>query len=250
MMMIHGMWGRPGVWENFRPYFTQRGFDVHAPALRHHESGSTDSGSDLGKTSLIDYAGDLEAAVRRLDSPPILVGHSMGGLLAQQLAGRGLARALVLLAPVIPPGLGILRPSMIRIFRRLVFRRRFWARPQRLGQKQAAYGLFQRLAPAERDRQIAAMSYESGRVLFELALSAMDHRHAALIDLEQIRCPVLIVAGARDRIVPLNDLRRLAARYGPRARYIELPEHGHWLMGEPGWPAIADVCMRWLDEIL
>jgi pimeloyl-ACP methyl ester carboxylesterase len=249
LVMIHGMWGRPAVWENFRQRFSQAGFEIHTPALRHHDTESGNSGGEPGTTSLADYRSDLEEILRHFDRPPILMGHSLGALLAQQLASQGLASALILLAPGLPFGQGALQLSTIRILRRLYFRRRFWARAHRLGPKQAAYGLFHRLPPVEQDRQIAAMSYDSGRVLFELALPAFDRRRVARTDIDRVSCPVMIVAGAQDRMVPVGGLRRLSARYGDRARYLELPEHAHWLMGEPGWAEIAGACLGWLDDV-
>jgi pimeloyl-ACP methyl ester carboxylesterase len=68
----------------------------------------------LGRTSLLDYAADLESLVRGLDAPPVLLGHSMGGLLALLLAARGLAQAAVLLTPASPAGINALTPAVIR----------------------------------------------------------------------------------------------------------------------------------------
>ena len=250
LLMIHGMWGRPYVWENFNPYFARLGYTVEAPALRHHGLGTGAAPDELGRLSLLDYAGDLEAVIRKAGRKPVLIGHSMGGLIAEILASRGLARALILLAPAVPPGIGAFRPATIRIFRKLVARRRFWERPQRLGPKEAVYGLFHRLAPEERDRQVAAMASDSGRVLFEIALPMFDRRRAAEVEIERIDCPVLIITGAGDRIIPVTGPRRLAARYGVRARYVERPDHAHWLMGEPGWQEIAGICAAWLADVL
>ncbi len=53
----------------------------------------------LAKQSIADYTRDMTAFIARLPEPPVIVGHSMGGLIGQQLAAQGLARALVLLAP-------------------------------------------------------------------------------------------------------------------------------------------------------
>jgi pimeloyl-ACP methyl ester carboxylesterase len=70
----------------------------------------------LGTTSLLDYAADLEKQIRELEEVPILMGHSMGGLLAQIFGSRGLARALVLLTPASPAGILALKPSVIQSF--------------------------------------------------------------------------------------------------------------------------------------
>jgi len=73
----------------------------------------------LGTTSLLDYAEDIENEIRKLDAKPIIMGHSMGGLLAQILGSRGLARALVLLTPAAPAGIRSLTPSVMRSFLRI-----------------------------------------------------------------------------------------------------------------------------------
>lgn len=248
IVMIHGMWSRPGVWDNFAPYFRTRGHDVETPALRFHDRPESEVPAEIGSLSLLDYVADLEAAIRRSGEMPVLVGHSMGALIAQHLASRGLARALILLAPAALPRFALLRPTSIRIFHRRFTRRRFWTRPQRLGPRQAIFGLFNRLPPAEQEKQIAAMTYDSGRVLLELLLPILDRRHAARIDTATIACPVLIVAGSEDRLMPAAGARQLARLYGKRARYIELAGHAHWLPGEPGWEQIAATCAAWLDE--
>ena len=248
--MIHGMWSRPDVWDNFIPHFESLGYAVEAPALRHHGVKASEPPAELGRLSLTDYGDDIEAIIRRSGRLPVLFGHSMGGLIAQQLASRGLARAVVLLAPAVPPGFDALRPATIRVFKRLFLRWRFWSRAQRLGSRQAAYGLFHRLAPEERERRIAAMAADSGRVLFEIALPALDRRRAAYVEIARVRCPLLILAGAEDRIITASCTRRLASRYGGRARYVELADHAHWLMGEPDWQKVAGICAEWLAKVL
>ncbi len=117
VVMIHGMWGSGAYWGNFRGWFESRGYRVVTPTLRHHGGRFEDPPPPgLGTTSLLDYTADLEQEIRALGDEPILIGHSMGGLLAQILASRGLGKALVLLAPASPRGIVALTPSVIRSF--------------------------------------------------------------------------------------------------------------------------------------
>ena len=105
IVMIHGMWGTGWYWENFKRFFEGKGYHCVVPTLRFHDmdpKGLPDP--RLGTTSLLDYAADLEKLIRELHATPILMGHSMGGLLAQILGSRGLAKALVLLTPASPHG--------------------------------------------------------------------------------------------------------------------------------------------------
>ena len=101
IVMIHGMCCGGWYWENFSKFFSNEGYHCLTPTLRFHD---VDPGADphpqIVTTSLLDYAADLENQIRDLKTAPILMGHSMGGLLAQILGSRGLAKALVLLAPI------------------------------------------------------------------------------------------------------------------------------------------------------
>ena len=92
IVMIHGMWGGPWCWESYEAYFEKEGYRCVTPTLRYHDiHPGNEPDSRLGRVSLIDYADDLEELIRGLDGPVILMGHSMGGLLTQILASRGLA---------------------------------------------------------------------------------------------------------------------------------------------------------------
>lgn len=100
ILMIHGMWAQNWVWDNYIPFFEARGFECLAPNLRHHNSLPNEKPHpDLGKTIILDYVDDLEAIIKKLKAPPILIAHSMGGLLAQKLMAKGIISKAVLLAP-------------------------------------------------------------------------------------------------------------------------------------------------------
>ena len=102
ILMIHGAFCGPWSLDGLKMKFQQAGYDVVVPCLRFHDAAAPPVA--LGTTGLADYAADLEEEIAALDAPPILVGHSMGGLLAQILAARRPVRALVLLAPSAPWG--------------------------------------------------------------------------------------------------------------------------------------------------
>jgi pimeloyl-ACP methyl ester carboxylesterase len=123
IVMIHGMWGTGSHWENFKDFFSREGYRCVIPSLRFHDmdpKGVPDP--KLGTTSLLDYAEDLEKLIRELDVMPIIMGFSMGGLLAQILGSRGLARALVLLSPAPPHGINALKLSVAINFRSALMR--------------------------------------------------------------------------------------------------------------------------------
>ena len=111
IVMIHGMWGTGSHWENFKGFFEGKGYQCVVPTLRFHDMHpNAVPDPRLGTTSLLDYEADLEELIRGLYEMPVLMGFSMGGLLAQILGSRGLARALVLLSPAPPYGINALTP--------------------------------------------------------------------------------------------------------------------------------------------
>lgn len=107
------------------------------------------------------------------------------------------------------------------------------------------------LVPEERQAQILQrLVPESGLAMFEVLHWMFDGNRATYVDQRAVTCPILCLVGARDRINPPATVRRLARRYGGRARYEELPGHSHWLPGEPGWERIVSGSLDWLSRVL
>ena len=102
VLMIHGAFCGPWSLQGLKDRFAAAGRAVTAPCLRFHDRNPPPAA--LGTTGLLDYAADLEEEIAALERPPVLVGHSMGGLLAQMLAARMEIAALILLAPSAPWG--------------------------------------------------------------------------------------------------------------------------------------------------
>ena len=150
IVMIHGMWEKPWVWDNYKKFFEKKGYRCIATTLRYHDIDPKDTPDPrLGTTSLLDYTADLEKEIRKLGDKPILMGHSMGGLLAQILGGRGLAKALVLLTPAAPTGVWPLTPSVIRSFWSVMTKWAFWRKPIRQKFEEAVYSMMHLLPARE-----------------------------------------------------------------------------------------------------
>lgn len=249
IFMIHGMWGGPWYWANYRGVMEARGYRCVATTLPYHDvSPQAPPDPRLGRASLLDYAAALEREIRAMPALPILIGHSMGGLLAQMLAARGLARAAVLLTPASPAGVMALTPSVLRSFLPIV-RWGAWRKPMRPSLSGAIYSMLH-LLPAQAQREVhARLVYESGRAACEIGFWPLDPRRASRVDAAAVNCPLLVIAGARDRIVPASVVRKTAQRYGPHAQLRVFEDHAHWVVGEPGWQHIADAVVQWLDEV-
>src|SRR5206468_4547670 len=102
LMLIHGAWLSSRSWENFDNYFSDRGFAVSAPEWPRKQGdveelrAKSEEIRGLGITEIVDY---YEAEIRALPDPPVLIGHSYGGLIVELLLDRGLGRAGVAMSP-------------------------------------------------------------------------------------------------------------------------------------------------------
>ncbi|MEW6367182.1 MAG: alpha/beta hydrolase [Acidobacteriota bacterium] len=245
IFMIHGMWGGGHLWENYRSFFGEKGYTCISPTLRYHDVSPADPPDPrLGTTSLLDYAADLETQIRSLNEAPVVMGHSMGGILAQILAGRGMARKLVLLTPASPRGIMAIKWSVLKSFRSALLRWGFWKRPHRPTFEEAVYSMMGEVPPGERRSAYDKFVFESGRAAAEIGFWLFDGRKASHVDEMKVTCPVLVVAGSRDRITPAAVVRQVARKY--KATYKEFPEHAHWVLGEPGWQDVAGFVHDWL----
>ncbi|GER07222.1 alpha/beta hydrolase [Iodidimonas muriae] len=249
IVMVHGMWSRGNCWDRLRAYFEERGHRVLAPTLPWHDmSAASPPPAKLGCASLIDYTDALEKEITAFDRDAILIGHSMGGLLVQKLAARGLGSKLICLSPAPSSGMFPFYWGPTRSFLKTTLRPGFWKKPHKASWEQARWSVFNAGVPLEEARAVYAdYVWESGRALFELALWYLDGDQAACVNRDRIRIPVLVAVGAQDRITPKEWARSAVRRFEGRARYAEFPDYGHWLIGDPAWPHVAKRIERFLE---
>jgi alpha-beta hydrolase superfamily lysophospholipase len=234
VMMVHGMCCTAGVWDGFRAFFEQYGTRVYTPTLRSELRTSLRGRPNAGLASLRfgDYVDDLVLEAKRIEfetgRKPAVIGHSMGGLLAQALAERDCVSAAAWISPAPPNGcrdlqsgafwLGVRAANALRIAPSAI-------KPQR---RQLHAQVFNALPEAEREAAYAGMVYESGPAFAGMGRLAIDE--------SKIRVPVLTVAASRDKLVPAKLMRLVAKKYAAvGGEFREYAEHAHWLYTEPGW---------------
>ncbi len=248
MVMVHGAFCGGWVFDEWRALFEANGFSVHTPFLRHHEPAADNTA--LGRTGLCDYVDDLCTLAERTGGSSVVIGHSLGGLLAQMLAARARVRALVLLAPSPPWGMFCSTGFEFLSAQALYFEGAFWRKAIAPRRRLAAESALEFVPEAQRGGVLDRLVPESGQAMFEVLHWMFDLHRAASVEARAVACPVLCLAGAEDRINPPETVRRIARRYGGRSRYEELPGHGHWLTGEPGWEKVANGALEWLLRVL
>ena len=248
VLMIHGAFCGPWSLDGLKEKFEAAGYAVAAPALRFHNSARPPSA--LGTTGIGDNAADLEDEMEALGQAPILVGHSMGGLLAQMLAARRKVSALILLAPSAPWGTPPTTLFEISAAQSLHMQPGYWNMVLEPNRDVALAHSLDKLPRHMRDEVFGRFVPESGRATFEIMNWGLDLNRASEVDADAITAPLLFLTGSEDRINPPSTVARNAALYKDRATHEVIDGMGHWLIGEPGWEKVSDRALSWLKNIV
>lgn len=247
VVMIHGAFCGPWSLDGLKRKFKEAGYAVRTPCLRFHDQKPPPPA--LGTTGLGEFAADLEDEIRALGTAPILLGHSMGGLLAQQLAARMDVRALILLAPSAPWGTPPTTLFEIGAAQAMHLNPGYWNKVLEPNRDVALAHSLDKLPKHMRDEVYDRLVPESGRATFELMHWGLDMGRASEVDARKVDCPVLLLVGSEDRINPPGTVERIAALYKDRATFETRPGMSHWLIGEPGWEEVAGRALNWLGGL-
>lgn len=250
VVLIHGMWCTGRNWDRMAGLLRARGYDCHTPDLPAHEA-EPDQPLQVAAKSLADYLAHLEDYIRRqnFSRPPVLIGHSMGGWLAQALAARVPALALVLLTPAAPAGINGLRLSNLIAFGPHFLRWGFWRKAYKPSVGMAARYLYNGLVPSEQTRLYSGLVHESGKVATELGLWWLGLGAAARIDTTRVQCPVYVVGCAGDGLTPLPVVRKVAALY-PQASLRVYGSRSHWVIDDPETDDTVHEFAGWLQPMV
>jgi pimeloyl-ACP methyl ester carboxylesterase len=250
LFMIHGMMVGAWCWDQYKTFFTEKGYQCITPDLRYHNVSPTDlPDSRLGKMCLLDYVEDLKKEILKLDRPPIIMGHSMGGLLAQILGARGLAKALILLTPASPYGINGLKPCVIKTFWSAQKKFGFWRKPFRLTFNEVSNSMLQFLPLEEKKNLYNKLVFESGKAASQIGFWRFDKKRTSHVDESKITVPVLVISGSHDKACPASVVKNIAAKYAPVSTYREFKDHSHWVIGEPNWQDITNYIAEWLMNL-
>lgn len=249
VILIHGMWCTGANWGRVRSLLEPSGLRCHAPSLPHHKVGKVDP--DVGAQSLRDYRKFLRNYVSQLNlqQAPILIGHSMGALLAQQLAMDIKPAALILLTPAPQAGINGLRLSNLIAFAKAFGRPAFWRRSHIPTPARAASSAFNGVAPERHKALYAGLVHESGAAAAEIGFWFVDPSRAAHVNERQIQCPVYVVSAGRDRLTPASVVRKVAGKYaGATLRHY--PGRGHWVIDDDDTEEMMTDILSWLRKKL
>ena len=236
LLFLHGAFAGPEVWTRFvAPWFAARGHRVAAPRLNR-------TGGRLPR--LRDYVRTAREAAEDLGGRPVVIGHSLGGFVAQHLAAEGRAAGTVLVASPGPLGLGptLWRLSAVsRDVLAVLLATQAGQGAQAGGVEALRRALFTEAVPEAWIREVMVeMAPESPAVLFDALTWDLPAWPLARMT------PTLGLSGDRDAFLPVSELWALALAYG--AEIELLPGRGHGLPIDPHWRSLAWRINAWLDE--
>ena len=259
VVLIHGTWGRGELWAPARAAFEERGYTVHTPTLRHHELPLQEGAMKIAPLSMRDYTDDLVALVDSLDSPPLIVGLSLGGLLAQLVAARTRHAGVVAACPIPAAGFitsssgaiaAISNPTTLggvgSVFGRHYLQPRPWAKPL----YPTTWERFRRWGANAQTEEVARELFadfvcESGRAYCEIVFPYLDGGKATTVNFAAVTTPVLVIRGECDRLVPPQVARWTAARY-QRGTYVEIPRSDHLIFFGEALPVTMGHIDDWI----
>lgn len=248
LLFIHGAFTGAWCWEeHFLPFFAEAGYAAHALSLSGH--GSSRGREKLDTLSIADYVDDVREVVEQLPTPPVLIGHSMGGFVVQKYLEQHAAPAAVLMCTVPPQG-------MMGVAFNALF-----ARPALLSNLndmmaggQASYeslreALFaQEVTQDDLKRFYHLAQPESHRAIWDMTLFNLPSASRIVENLASIAAhPRLLVIGAEhDHLMPASTAQMTARTYGVEAEIF--PGMGHGLMLERDWRIVAARILVWMAE--
>jgi pimeloyl-ACP methyl ester carboxylesterase len=237
LLFVHGAFHSAACWDHhYLPWFEDQGWFAHAVSLRGHGDSA---GNFRDNPGLADYVSDIKQAMDQIGGPIVVIGHSMGGVLAQMARARYreiVGAVFLASSPLRPDPLVVLR----MFFRHPVA----LIRNQVFGDMEAGREAFTSfffspdLDPALKRKYVAELSGESYRAVKEV----FSRSRPEVPDLKSR--PVLVVAGDDDWSIPMKDNEKLARTFN--APLVVCPG-AHDLMLDPNWQISANSIANWLS---
>ncbi len=260
VIFIHGLWIHSSSWQPWMDLFSERGYSVSAPGWPGDSDtvaatrDNAEALNDIGISQVVDhYAALIGSVGGKHESKPVIVGHSFGGLIAQELLAGGHAAAAVAIDPAPIKGVKTLPFTQLRSGFPVLGNPANLHRTVTLTPKQFHYAFGNAISEEESNALHEQWTIPGpGRPLFEDATANFVRHSPAAVDTHLVeRGPLLLTSGTQDHTVPLKVTKEVYGMYskgGADTEFHEFEGRGHSLTIDSGWRDVADVALAWLER--
>jgi pimeloyl-ACP methyl ester carboxylesterase len=258
VVFVHGLWLLPSSWDRWATVFEDAGYTALTPGWPDDPETVDEANAHpevfAGKT-VGQVADHFEEVISELDKPPVIVGHSFGGLLVEILASRGLASATVAISPAPFRGVLPLPISALRAARPVLGNPANRHRAVPLTYEQFRYAFANAVSEDEAKELYETYAVPaSGAPLFQAATANLNPRTEAKVDTEAAnRGPLLVVSGEDDHTVPwaiANASFKKQQRNEGVTEIVEIPGRGHAITIDSGWREVADKALAFAQRFV
>jgi pimeloyl-ACP methyl ester carboxylesterase len=258
VVFVHGLWLLASSWDRWRALFEEQGYTTLAPGWPDDPQTVAEANDDpevFANKRIKQVTDHYADAIRQLNRRPAVIGHSLGGLIAQMVAGEGVAAVTVAIDPapfrgVLPLPLSELKSSSAVLSNPLNYHRAV-----ALTYEQFRYGFANALEEDEAHRLYDRFAVpSSGTPLFQSAAANLNPWTEDRVNTQNPeRGPLLLIAGGKDHTVPLKVV---AAAYTLQqnnpavTEFREIPDRGHSLTIDHGWREVADIALAFIAQQL
>ncbi|MCC5815222.1 MAG: alpha/beta fold hydrolase [Leptospira sp.] len=251
IVLIHGMYLTPKSWQPFKEYFEKKGYKVHAPAWPLHDRDpkvmrEAHPEEALAQLTLDEVVEHYRTYLSSLKEKPILVGHSMGGLISQILLSENRASAAIAISSAPTKGLISLKYSFLKSNWGAISPFASLDEPIFLNLEQFQYGFVNGL-----EESFQKNAYEMYSVPESRKVGKGPTTDIASINFKERKMPLYFIAGENDRTIPASLNYSNFQKYEDAKAITSFrlfPKRNHFIVGAPGWEEIADSIDNWIKE--
>lgn len=249
VVFIHGMYLTPAVWQFWEAYFKNLGYKTFSPAWPLHgasvaEQNSLHPKEELAELTLPMVVQYYQEFIEKMEEPPILIGHSMGGLVVQQLLAKNVGAAGIAINSAPPQGVISMKWDFLQANWPHLSPFASSSVPSQLTLEQFSFGFVNGESSEVQIQAFEKYVVPESRAIGKAALSS-----DGAVDYEVVRVPLLIISGGKDNTIPasLNYSNFEEYRDSPALTdYKEFPERNHWTIRQSNWESVARYVQRWI----